>query len=118
MHAGGRRFDPGQLHHVILLIFARNSPGWGNSIKLIFDNLGNVFLVLIKLRTRHDFALTKLYGQVIKSIWWMPWRREAMKDVASCDKLRGVAKQTLIRRFPNGETHLDEVELSSSEYIG
>ncbi len=48
----------------------------------------------------------------------MPWRREAMKDVASCDKLRGVAKQTLIRRSPNGETQLDEVELSSSEYIG
>jgi hypothetical protein len=68
--------------------------------------------------TRHDFVLTKLYGQDNKSIWWMPWRREAMKDVASCDKLRGVAKQTLIRRFPNGETHLDEVELSSSEYIG
>jgi hypothetical protein len=25
----------------------------------------------------------------IKSIWWMPWHREAMKDVALCDKLRG-----------------------------
>tara|TARA_B100000780_G_scaffold143191_1_gene100194 strand:+ start:272 stop:595 length:324 start_codon:yes stop_codon:yes gene_type:complete len=24
-----------------------------------------------------------------KSIWWMPWRQEAMKDVALCDKLRG-----------------------------
>ena len=68
--------------------------------------------------TRHDFALTKLYGQDIKSIWWMPWRKEAMKDVASCDKLRGVAKQTLIRRFPNGETHPDEVGISSPEYIG
>jgi hypothetical protein len=27
-----------------------------------------------------------------------------MKDVASCDKLRGVAKQVLIRRSPNGAT--------------
>jgi hypothetical protein len=34
----------------------------------------------------------------------MPWRQEAMKDVASCDKLRGAAKQALIRRFLNGET--------------
>ena len=36
----------------------------------------------------------------------MPWRLEAMKDVVSCDKLRGVAKQILIRRFLNGETRL------------
>jgi len=21
-----------------------------------------------------------------KSIWWMPWRQEAMKDVVRCDK--------------------------------
>ncbi len=48
----------------------------------------------------------------------MPRCRKAMKDVASCDKLRGVAKQTLIRRFPNGETFLDKLEESSSEYIG
>ena len=25
----------------------------------------------------------------VKGIWWMPWRREAMKDVARCDKPRG-----------------------------
>ena len=29
-----------------------------------------------------------------------------MKDVVACEKLRGVGKQTLIRRCPNGETHL------------
>ena len=34
----------------------------------------------------------------------MPWYREAMKDVVSCEKLRGAAKQALIRRCPNGET--------------
>jgi len=34
----------------------------------------------------------------------MPWRREAMKDVVGCDKLRGAVKQALIRRCPNGET--------------
>ena len=27
----------------------------------------------------------------IKSARWMPWRQEAMKDVARCDKLRGDA---------------------------
>ena len=25
-----------------------------------------------------------------KGIWWMPWRQEAKKDVALCDKFRGV----------------------------
>ena len=27
----------------------------------------------------------------VKGIWWMPWRQEAMKDVARCEKLRGGA---------------------------
>ena len=36
----------------------------------------------------------------------MPWHREAMKDVGACDKLRGIGKQVLIRRSPNGKTHL------------
>jgi hypothetical protein len=26
-----------------------------------------------------------------KGIWWMPWRQEAMKDVARCEKPRGDA---------------------------
>jgi len=37
----------------------------------------------------------------------MPWQLEPKKDVAICDKPRGVDKQTLIRGFPNGETQLD-----------
>ncbi len=28
-----------------------------------------------------------------KSIWWMPWRIEAMKDVVGCDKPRGVVNR-------------------------
>jgi hypothetical protein len=46
-----------------------------------------------------------LYGQAFKCIWWMPWQLKAMKDVVACDMPRGVGKQTLIRGFPNGETH-------------
>src|SRR5258708_25734983 len=37
-------------------------------------------------------------------MWWMPWRLQAMKDVAACEKLRGAGKRALIRRYPNGET--------------
>ncbi len=29
----------------------------------------------------------------LKGIWWMPWHREAMKDVARCDKPWGVASE-------------------------
>ncbi len=42
--------------------------------------------------------------KLVKGAWWMPRRPEAMKDVSGCDKLRGVVKRTLIRRFLNGAT--------------
>ena len=45
-----------------------------------------------------------IYGQATKGTWWMPWCQEAMKDVVSCDKPRGAAKQALIRGCLNGET--------------
>lgn len=32
------------------------------------------------------------------------WQSEAMKDVVACEKLRGVGKQTVIRRCLNGGT--------------
>ncbi len=31
------------------------------------------------------------WGECEKGIWWMPWRREAMKDVARCEKPGGGA---------------------------
>ncbi len=52
---------------------------------------------------------TGLYGQANKRIRWMPWQLEAMKDVGACEKLRGVGNQTVIRRCPNGGTHLPKV---------
>ena len=45
----------------------------------------------------------------------MPWLSEAMKDVTSCDKLRGGANNLYIRRFPNGETHLVEDQVLRKE---
>ena len=59
----------------------------------------------------------RLYGQAIKRTWWMPWQLEAMKDVVGYEKLRGAVKQALIRRCPNGETHLI-YQVSLTEYIG
>ena len=34
----------------------------------------------------------------------MPWQRQAMKDVDTCEKPRGVGKRAVIRGCPNGET--------------
>ena len=36
---------------------------------------------------------TREFCQATKSHWWMIWRLKAMKDVVSCDKLRGVANE-------------------------
>lgn len=44
--------------------------------------------------------------------------KEPMKDVATCEKLRGGGKQPVIRRCPNGETYIDEVDMLCAEYIG
>ncbi len=48
----------------------------------------------------------------------MPWQRQAKKDVASCDKLRGAAHRRYIRRSPNGETLLSKPQERPAEYIG
>ena len=41
-----------------------------------------------------------------------------MKDVGSCEKLRGAATQAIIRRYPNGETRAGESRPQPAEYIG
>ena len=48
----------------------------------------------------------------------MPWYQEAMKDVGSCEKLRGAATRALIRRYPNGATRGGESRPARTEYIG
>ena len=48
----------------------------------------------------------------------MPWQRQAMKDVASCDKLRLAAHRRYNRRFPNGETLPSKPREHPAEYIG
>ena len=55
--------------------------------------------------------------QATKGVWWMPWHREAMKDVVACDMLREAGKQALIRRSLNEETQPINNRLSSSEFI-
>jgi hypothetical protein len=53
--------------------------------------------------------------KALKGVWWMPWLLETMKDVVSCDKLRGAAHKHYIRRFPNGTTQHTEGVLLRKE---
>ena len=48
----------------------------------------------------------------------MPWLSEAMKDVTGCDKFRLGAYNRMTRKFPNGETHLDEDQVLPSNREG
>ena len=57
-------------------------------------------------------------GQANKGAGWMSWHREATKDAVACDKLREAGKRALIRRFPNEETQLHDLQLLSPERIG
>ena len=47
----------------------------------------NTIELVIKINTI-SFINWKVRKKVIKSVRWMPWLSEAMKDVISCDKLR------------------------------
>ena len=42
-------------------------------------------------------------GQAIKSARGMPWHQEPMKDVTSCDKLRGAANELRSGDFRMGK---------------
>src|SRR5919109_2550887 len=57
-------------------------------------------------------------GQATKSERWMPWRREAMKDVASCDKPRGAASRHRSEDVRMGEPGRSNVRSSLTESIG
>ena len=46
---------------------------------------------------------SELFGQATKSVWWMPWRQKAMKDVISCDKLRRAANRPRPADFRMGK---------------
>ena len=56
-------------------------------------------------------------GQATKGVWWMPWHREAMKDVVACDMLREAGKRASIRRFLNAETRLGDPQSLHGECI-
>src|SRR5438094_8161521 len=57
-------------------------------------------------------------GQATKGERWMPWRWEAMKGVASCDKPRGAASRHRSGDARMGEPGWGNAHSSGPEYIG
>jgi hypothetical protein len=108
LQGGGRRFDSDQLHSGVLV--ARYLPSFvryrGFSPQEAESAWSEFFDNCIRVTGFNESALggDDVSGQATKGVRWMPWRKQAMKDVASCDNLRGAAKQALIRRLPNGAT--------------
>jgi len=52
--------------------------------------------------------------KVTKSVWWMPWLSEAMKDVISCDKLWGGANNFRSIDFRMGEPNSISVTICAN----
>ena len=67
----------------------------------------NVFWIRDVKKKNHSFRTAEMLiqriGQVTKSAGRMPWHRSSMKDVTSCDKLRGVAHTLRSADFRMGE---------------
>ena len=61
---------------------------------------------------------SKFYGQATKGAWWMPWQKQAMKDVASCDKPRGAASRLRSEDARMGEPGWGNAQSSVTESIG
>jgi hypothetical protein len=57
-------------------------------------------------------------GQDTKGGRWMPWRQEAMKGVASCEKPRGAASRPRAADARMGEPPWGNAHGSPAEFIG
>ncbi len=91
MHAGGRRFEPAHLHP--------HQDRGGSGTEFIDKRIGRERKGpdprgdsrVGRERRKCVGARANDAIQVIKGRRWMPRQQEAMKDVASCEKLRGAA---------------------------
>jgi hypothetical protein len=62
--------------------------------------------VLVAGEERAVLSGSGRHDQVNKGKRWMSWRREAMKDVGTCDKPCGAGNQAVMQGSPNVETRL------------
>ena len=104
LQAGGWRFESAHLHHRKRARVSRALPA------MLFDNrIG---------RFSSDSQAIVLRGQATKGERWMPWRQEATKGVASCDKPRGAASRHRSGDARMGKPGRGNARSSEPESIG
>ena len=62
-----------------------------NTLKVVRLDFGLVWSLNVGTTASARLQLETI--KRLKGIWGMPWRMQAMKDVARCDKRRGVASR-------------------------
>ena len=78
-----------------------------------------MFWIIRRKKKNHSFKVSRdaefnRIGQVTKSAGRMPWHRSSMKDVTSCDKLRGVANTPRSADFRMGQPNIsDDITMQS-----
>ena len=74
-------------------------------VKKRFSEAIHIYMYRIKKSTsiKIQFYTSKEIKKANKSERWMPWLKEAMKDVISCDKLRVGANNLLSADFRMGQ---------------
>ena len=78
----------------------------------------HVTLYMCRWRKRPRKSWVHRIGYAGKSAGWMPWHWEPMKDVISCEKLRGGANIHWSGDFRMGKPSTSHVVLHLSEHIG
>ena len=73
----------------------RVAGAWLSVVPIYLLSVGTVARVMVMLLGYLPLCVVRMVMRVkrLKGIWWMPWRREAMKDVVRCEKPRGAANK-------------------------
>ena len=108
LHAGGQRFESVILHnqrifnHSLLKVHWRNGLWHDVTSKSNFSTKAKSIYHPAPVGRRSVHVIRK----VGKGAWRMPWLSEAMKDVISCDKLRGGANNLWSADFRMGQPNI------------
>jgi hypothetical protein len=78
---------------VVLLKSRTNSRSLDSAFASLREADATLGMTVGGVITQDRCASSKFYGQATKGAWWMPWQKQAKKDVASCDKPRGAARR-------------------------
>lgn len=77
-------------HNILSIAYKSCKTTNTQAIAIMAQCVNNAF---IKAVAAEDDKSQDKVDKLLKGKWWMPWKREAMKDVLDCDKLWGAVKK-------------------------